>query len=101
MVLATIEEVLFAAEGGQQLYVWVVQVSAGRKYAQPGNAARGMVTRYMEEMTLLSLAQMRRLIATRTFMPVCRTTVGCQKLIAKGPVAIMHRIAQSARPVDS
>jgi hypothetical protein len=48
------EEIRFEAENRHQLYGWVERVLVGQEYAQQGNAARGLVRRYVEKMTGLS-----------------------------------------------
>src|ERR1035438_1186837 len=73
--VAASEEVQFEAEDRRQLYGWVEQVLVGRQYAQLGNAARGLVRRYIEKMTGLSRAQITRLIACYTASGRVQATV--------------------------
>jgi transposase len=60
------EEIRFESEDRQQLYGWVERVLVEQEYAQQGNAARGLLRRYIERMTGLSRAQVTRLIARYT-----------------------------------
>ena len=49
-------EIRFESKNRHQVYVWVERVLVQQEYTQQGNAARGLVRRYIEKMTGLSRA---------------------------------------------
>ena len=69
------EEIRFEGEDREQVYGWVEGFWWGRRYAQLGKAARGLVRRYIEKMTGLSRAQVTRLIARYTASGRVQVTV--------------------------
>lgn len=64
--VASSEELQFEGENRQQVYGWVERVLVQQSYGQQGKAPRGLLRRYMEKMTGLSRAQVKRLIARYT-----------------------------------
>src|SRR5271157_256080 len=61
--LAASQEIRFRGEKREQVYVWLETVLRQRQYRQQGRKARGLLRRYLEEMTGRSRAQVTRLIA--------------------------------------
>lgn len=57
------EEVRFESTNREQVYGWVERLLVQQEYGLQGKAARGLVRRYIEKMTGLSLSQVTRLIA--------------------------------------
>ena len=57
------EEIRFEGENRQQVYGWVEQVLRLQQYQKQSRKARGVLRRYLENMTGLSRAQVTRLIA--------------------------------------
>jgi transposase len=60
------EDIRFASQGRQQVYGWVERVLVQQEYGLQGNAARGLVRRYIEKMTGMSRSQVTRLIGRYT-----------------------------------
>jgi hypothetical protein len=75
LLVAASQEIRFESEDRQQRYGCVEQVLVAQQYAQLGNAARGLVRRYIERMTVLSRAQITRRIACYTASGWVQVTV--------------------------
>jgi hypothetical protein len=60
--LAGSAPVQFAGQGRDEVYAWAEKTLVRHEYASLGKAEKGLVRRYMEQMTGLGRAQLTRLI---------------------------------------
>ena len=56
------EEVGFKGRNREEVYAWMNHILRGQRYQELTRSGRGLVRRYVEEMTGLSRAQVTRLI---------------------------------------
>ena len=57
-----VRAVQFAGQGREEVYAWAEKTLVRHEYASLGKAEKGLVRRYMAQMTGLSRAQVTRLI---------------------------------------
>ena len=62
--LAGSAPVQFTGQGRKEVYAWAEKTLVRHEYASLGKAGKGLVRQYLAQMTGLSRAQVKRLIAT-------------------------------------
>lgn len=97
-LLASSQEVRFAAKGRKEIYPWVERVLVQQEYALQGKKAKGLVRAYLAKMTGKSLPQITRLVRQyRETGQVCARAYRRHKFVRVYTEADVRLLAQVDR----